>query len=80
MTKEELKNIVLIDEKLSPLLDKLVKTTIDFLKENGYHDVDAVYLKAEGLEEGMKHGLNAPCIDNYISIYDVDGNKLGEYL
>lgn len=70
----------MIDEKLSPLLDKLVKTTIDFLKENGYYDVDAVCLKAEGLIEGMKYGAHCPEIDNCISIYDEGGNKLGEYL
>lgn len=69
-----------IDEKLSPLLDKLVKTTIDFLKENGYEDVDRVAFGADGLTEGMKYGADCPAIDNCISIYDKDGNKLGEYL
>ena len=70
----------MIDEKLSPLLDKLVETTIDFLKENGYDNVDKVYFSADGLIAGMKYGTDCPAIDNCISIYDKKGNKLGEYL
>ena len=70
----------MIDDKLSILLDKLVKTTIDFLKENGYDNVDEVAFNASGLIEGMKYGSKCPAIDNCISIYDENGNKIGEYL
>lgn len=75
--KEELH---MIDDKLSPLLDKLVKTTIDFLKENGLDNVDRVYFSADGLIEGMKYGRKCPAIDNCISVCDEKGNLLGEYL
>lgn len=70
----------MIDEKLSPLLDKLVETTIDFLKENGYDNVDKVYFSADGLIAGMKYGIDHPAIDNCITIYDEDGNKIAIYL
>jgi hypothetical protein len=69
----------MIDEKLSSLLDKLVETTIDFLKENGYNNVDRIVFCADGLKEGMRYP-NSPCIDNCISIYDEKRKKLGEYL
>lgn len=70
----------MIDEKLSPLLDKLVETTIDFLKENGYDNVDNICFYASGLIDGMKYGANCPSIDNRIAIFDEKRNLLGEYL
>jgi hypothetical protein len=70
----------MIDDKLSELLDKLLAETIYFLKDNGYDNVDKVYFRVDGLKEGLKYGFNAPCIDNSITIYDKDRNKLGEYL
>lgn len=70
----------MIDDKLSILLDKLVKTTIDFLKENGYDNADRVYFYADGLKEGMKYGFNCPSIDNSIAILDENQIKIGEYM
>lgn len=70
----------MIDEKLSPLLDKLVETTIDFLKENGYDNVAEIHFNADGLRDGMKYGPNCPSIDNYIAVCDKYGNILGEYM
>ena len=70
----------MIDEKLSPLLDKILEASIEFLKENGYDNVDAIHFSADGLKEGMKYGAHCPEIDNSISIYDDKRNKLGEYL
>jgi hypothetical protein len=70
----------MVDEKLSPLLDKLLEVSIEWLKANGYDNVDKVYFSADGLIAGMKYGIDHPAIDNYISIYDKKGNKLGEYL
>lgn len=78
--KEFKNNDNMADVNLEPLLDILLDETMGWLKANGYDNVDKVCFKVDGLKEGMKHGLNAPCIDNYISVYDVDGNKLGEYL
>lgn len=70
----------MIDEKLSPLLDKLLEVSIEWLKANGYDKVDKVYFSANGLIAGMKYGIDCPSIDNCISIYDRKGNRLGEYL
>lgn len=70
----------MLDDKLAPLLDKLIETTINFLKENGYDNVDRVYFSADGLIEGMKYGSKCPAIDNCISVCDEKGNLLGEYL
>lgn len=70
----------MIDEKLSPLLDRLLEVSIEWLKANGYENVDKVYFSADGLIAGMKYGIEHPAIDNCISIYDRKGNKLGEYL
>lgn len=70
----------MLDDKLAPLLDKLIETTINFLKENGYDNVEKIHLKADGIRWGMCFGKDCPEMDNYIAIYDVDGNKLGEYL
>lgn len=70
----------MIDEKLSPLLDKLLEVSIEWFKANGYDNVDKVYFSADGLIAGMKYGIDCPSIDNCISIYDRKGNRLGEYL
>lgn len=70
----------MIDEKLSPLLDKLLEVSIEWLKANGYDNVDKVYFSADGLVARMKYGIDCPAIDNCISIYDKKGNRLGEYL
>lgn len=70
----------MIDEKLSPLLDRLLEVSIEWLKANGYDNVDKVYFSADGLIAGMKYGIDHPAIDNCISIYDKDRQKLGEYL
>lgn len=70
----------MIDDKLSELLDILLDETIGWLRANGYDNVDKVYFRVDGLKEGLKYGLNAPCIDNSITIYDKDRNKLSEYL
>lgn len=67
------------DEKLSELLDKLLETSLKFLKENGYNNVDRIMFGADGLKEGMRFP-NSPCIDNCVSIYDEKGKKLGEYM
>lgn len=70
----------MIDTKLEDLLDNLLFEVLGWLKLNGYDNVDKVCFRVDGLKEGLKHGVNAPCIDNCISIYDKEGNKLGEYL
>jgi hypothetical protein len=70
----------MIDEKLSPLLDKLLEVSIEWFKANGYDKVDKIYFSADGLVAGMKYGIDCPSIDNCISIYDRKGNELGEYL
>lgn len=70
----------MIDEKLSILLDKLLETSIEFLKENGYDNVEKICFKADGLKWGMCFGKNCPEIDNYLAIYDASGNKIGEYM
>lgn len=70
----------MVDVNLESLLDILLDETMGWLKANGYDNVDKVCFRVDGLKEGMKHGVNAPCIDNSISVYDIDGNKLGEYL
>lgn len=70
----------MIDEKLLPLLDRLLEVSIEWLKANGYDNVDKVYFSADGLIAGMKYGIDHPAIDNCISIYDKKGNRLGEYL
>lgn len=70
----------MIDTNLESLLDILLDETIGWLRANGYNNVDKVCFRVDGLKEGLKYGLNAPCIDNSISFYDDKGNKLGEYL
>ena len=70
----------MIDERLSPLLDKLLEISIEFLKENGYDNVDKVKFSAEGLIDGMKYGSNCPSIDNYILLFDEEGEILEEYM
>ena len=70
----------MIDERLSPLLDKLLEVSIEFLKENGYDNVDYLHFCVDGLQEGMKYGLNCPTIDNVIVIRDKNNKKLGEYM
>lgn len=70
----------MIDERLSPLLDKLLETTLEFLKENGYNNVDVVYFSADGLEYGMKYDKDCPSIDSSIAVFDNERNKLGEYM
>ena len=70
----------MIDDKLSELLDKLLEVSIEWLKVNGYDNVDAIHFSADGLKEGMKYGKGCPCIDNNIAILDEKRNILGEYL
>lgn len=70
----------MIDDKLSILLDKLLETTLEFLKENGYDNADRVYFYADGLKEGMEYGFNCPSIDNSIAILDENQIKIGEYM
>lgn len=70
----------MIDEKLSPLLDRLLEVSIEWLKANGYDNVDRIDFSADGLEYGMKYDKNCPTIDNSIAVFDKEGHKLGEYL
>ena len=70
----------MIDETLIFLNDRLLKEALDWLRNNGYHNVDKVCFRADGLKDGMKYGIGCPSIDNSISIYDDKGNRLGEYL
>ena len=70
----------MIDDKLSILLDKLLETSIEFLKENGYDNVDKIRFSVDGLLEGMTYGKDCPGIDNYVYIYDKQGNRIGMYL
>lgn len=70
----------MIDERLSPLMDKLLEITLDFLKENGYDNVDRIDFSADGLEDGMKYDKNCPTIDNILEIRDRNNKKLGEYM
>ena len=49
----------MIDEKLSPLLDRLLEVSIEWLKANGYDNVDKVYFSADGLIAGMKYGIDS---------------------
>ena len=70
----------MIDEKLSPLLDKLLEVSIEWLKANGYDNVEKIYFKADGIRWGMCFGKDCPEMDNYIAIYDEKGNKIGDYL
>lgn len=70
----------MIDERLSSLMDKLLEVSLEFLKENGYDNVDYIHFVADGLEEGMKHGKDCPSIDNVIVIRDKNNKKLGEYM
>ena len=70
----------MIDERLSILLDKLLETSIEFLNENGYDEVDGLRFGVVGLQDAMKYGMNCPSIDNHIAIYNCDNDKIGEYL
>lgn len=70
----------MIDEKLSPLLDRLLEVSIEWLKANGYDNVEKIHFKADGIRWGMCFGKDCPEIDNYIAIYDENGNKIGEHL
>lgn len=70
----------MVDEKLSPLLDKLLEVSIEWLKANGYDNVNKVCFSADGLIAGMKYGIDHPAIDNCITIYDKDRQKLGLFL
>lgn len=70
----------MIDDKLSILLDKLLETSIEFLKENGYDNVDKIRFSVDGLLDGMAYGKDCPGIDNYVYIYDKQGNRIGMYL
>ena len=67
-------------EMMSQDFDKLLEVSIEWLKANGYDNVNKVYFSADGLIAGIKYGIDHPAIDNCISIYDKDRQKLGEYL
>lgn len=70
----------MIDNKLEALLNTLLENTIQFLKDNGYDNVDKIRFSADGLLDSMTYGKDCPSIDNYVYIYDKQGNRIGMYL
>lgn len=70
----------MIDEKLSVLLDQLLEMSVNFLKENGYDNVDYLHFFATGLEDAIKYGKDCPSIDNSLVVLDKNHKKIAEYL
>lgn len=70
----------MIDNKLEVLLNMLLEDSIQFLKDNGYDNVDKIRFSADGLLDGMTYGKDCPSVDNYVYIYDKQGNRIGMYL
>lgn len=69
-----------MDDKLSGFLEQLVQATIDFLKANGYDDVDEVAFKADGLKTSVEFGRWTPDTDAYVGLYDENNKLIDEYL
>lgn len=77
---------------MKELLEILVQTTIDFIKERGLKDLDSVGFSADSLQESSKYSEWTPATDASIRVYGQekkvgsDGNEyyvenlIGEYL
>ena len=54
---------------IKELQEKLVQTTIDFIKERNLTDIDEIGFSVDGLEgNAIEFGEWTPCIDSHISV------------
>lgn len=90
--REKIKNPQTTKQDMKELLEILVQTTIDFIKERGLKDLDAVGFSADSLQESSKYSEWTPATDASIHVYGQekkigsDGNEyyvenlIGEYI
>ena len=63
-------------DTLSQLHYILVQTVIDFIKENGLKDVEAVSFSADALQDSVNYGTWSPATDSFLN---VEGLQEEEY-
>jgi len=90
--REKIENPQTTQQDIKELLEILVQTTIDFIKERGLKDLDAVGFSADSLQESSKYSEWTPATDASIRVYGQekkvgsDGNEyyvenlIGEYM
>jgi len=90
--EKKIENPQTTQQDIKELLEILVQTTIDFIKERGLKDLDAVGFSADSLQESSKYSEWTPATDASIRVYGQekkvgsDGNEyyvenlIGEYM